>query len=370
MALQTTSATKSYYDVLDGLRGTAAIVILVFHYLEMIYSDYSKSFLGHGFLAVDFFFCLSGFVIGFAYDGRIKTIGVKGFFANRLIRLHPLVIAGSVIGLAGFVFNPLVGDVGVGWDMLLLALAGSVLLLPTPFLPHRDGALFPYNSPSWSLFLEYIANIIYAFVLCRLKKIPLAALGFVVAGWLAYSAYSASSALPQLINGWDIKTYPDGFPRVGYSFMAGLLVFRFKAILNHKFGFFLPFALLMGVFLYPHIENDWLTEILLVIVIFPLIISIGAGAEVKGWVKRLCIFIGRLSYPLYMTHISTVWIFGNYYKQFHPEGIRLVIIVGSLCIFNLLFAYAVMRLYDEPVRLWLTAKWKNINKEDTIELNE
>ncbi|MDR1865506.1 MAG: acyltransferase family protein [Bacteroidales bacterium] len=255
-----------------------------------------------------------------------------------------------------------VDGAGAEWSKLLPALAGSMLLLPTPFLPHRDGALFPYNSPSWSLFLEYIANVIYALVLCRLKKIPLAALGCVAAGWLVYSACHASPALPQLINGWDLKTCADGFPRVAFSFTAGLLLFRFRAILNHPFGFFLPFALLMGVFLYPHVEKDWLVEILSVVA-FPVIISIGAGAEATGRIRRLCIFIGRLSYPLYMTHISTVWIFGNFYRQFHPEGIRLFMIVGGLCIFNLLFACAVMRLYDEPVRLWLAAGWKNIGKK-------
>jgi peptidoglycan/LPS O-acetylase OafA/YrhL len=361
MEHRTTSVTKSYYDVLDGLRGTAAIVILVFHYLEMIYLDYSESFLGHGFLAVDFFFCLSGFVMGFAYDNRIKTTGVGRFFANRLIRLHPMVIAGSVIGLAGFVLNPLIGDLSAGWDMLLPALAGSALLLPTPFLPHRDGALFPYNSPSWSLFLEYIANIFYAFVLCRLRKPLLLVSGCIAAGWLTYSAFRANPDLPQLINGWYIKTYAAGFPRVGYSFIAGLLVFRFRAIITHKFGFFLPLALLMGVFLYPHTHGDRLTEVLMVIAVFPLIIGIGAGAEAKGWVKRLCIFIGKLSYPLYMTHISTVWIFGDYNRQYHPEGIRLFLIVGGLCIFNLLFAYAVMRLYDQPVRKWL--KQRTVNNE-------
>jgi peptidoglycan/LPS O-acetylase OafA/YrhL len=104
---------------LDGLWGTAAIVILVFHYMEVISFNYSENFLGHGFLVVDFFFCLSGFVIGFAYDNRIKTTGVGRFFMNRLIRLHPLVIAGSLIGLAnymaGCIFNPAEGDLTPAW---------------------------------------------------------------------------------------------------------------------------------------------------------------------------------------------------------------------------------------------------------------
>ena len=345
---------KAYYDVLDGLRGTAAIVILVFHYLEMIYPDYSENFLGHGFLAVDFFFCLSGFVIGFAYDNRIKTIGMKGFFINRLIRLHPLVLLGSFIGLIGFVFNPFVDGTEASWKNIWLAFVGSILLIPTPFLPFRFGGLFPYNTPSWSLFLEYIVNIVYVLVLCRVKKFGLLVLGCICAVWLMYTSYKSG----WLINGWDIKTIADGYPRVAYSFIAGLLVFRFRWMLSNQLGFIFPFIILMCVFLFPHVDNDWFTEAFMVIVVFPLIIGIGAGANVTGWMKKMCIFIGRLSYPLYMTHITAVWIFGDFYNKVKLEGLELFAVIACLCFFNLVFAYLIMRLYDEPVRAWLTRKRK------------
>src|ERR1700744_3037299 len=93
--------TKQHFEILDGLRGVAALAVVTFHFMEWVYFDYSKNFIGHGFLAVDFFFCLSGFVIGYAYDDRIGKMGILEFFKSRLIRLHPLVIIGSVIGLLG-----------------------------------------------------------------------------------------------------------------------------------------------------------------------------------------------------------------------------------------------------------------------------
>ena len=79
--------TKQHFEILDGLRGVAALGVVTFHFMEMAYSDYSKNFIGHGFLAVDFFFCLSGFVIGYAYDDRIGKMGIMEFFKSRLIRL-------------------------------------------------------------------------------------------------------------------------------------------------------------------------------------------------------------------------------------------------------------------------------------------
>src|SRR4051812_21130401 len=101
--------TKEHYEILDGLRGIAALAIVVFHFMEMTISDYSKNFIGHGFLAVDFFFCLSGFVIGYAYDDRIQKMGIAEFFKSRIIRLHPLVVLGSVLGLLSFIFDPFAG---------------------------------------------------------------------------------------------------------------------------------------------------------------------------------------------------------------------------------------------------------------------
>src|ERR1700748_3183694 len=91
--------TKQHFEILDGMRGIAAISVVVFHFMEVIITDYSQNFIGHGFLAVDFFFCLSGFVIAYAYDDRIRQMGKANFFKARLIRLRPLVILGSVLGL-------------------------------------------------------------------------------------------------------------------------------------------------------------------------------------------------------------------------------------------------------------------------------
>src|SRR6187551_2944695 len=98
--------TKQHFEILDGLRGIAALAVVVFHFMEWIFTDSSKNFIGHGFLAVDFFFCLSGFVIGYAYGDRVERIGVLEFFKSRLIRLHPLIIFGTVLGLLGYFFEP------------------------------------------------------------------------------------------------------------------------------------------------------------------------------------------------------------------------------------------------------------------------
>ncbi|MDJ1473349.1 acyltransferase family protein [Cytophagaceae bacterium DM2B3-1] len=98
--------TTQHFAILDGLRGIAAIAVVIFHFMEIIFPDPSKNFIAHAYLAVDFFFCLSGFVIAYAYDQKLPQIGIATFFTLRLIRLHPLVLIGSIIGLLSFVFDP------------------------------------------------------------------------------------------------------------------------------------------------------------------------------------------------------------------------------------------------------------------------
>ncbi len=266
-----------------------------------------------------------------------------------------MVVMGTIIGFIGYIADPfVVKNEGFNWVLILTAVLGSMLLLPTPYLPYRWNALFPYNSPAWSLFFEYLANILYAVLLSRISKRFLLLLAIISAGWLTLTSYHAG----WLINGWDSPTWSDALPRVCFSFITGLLIFRFKLSLKNKFGFILPLLLLAGVFTFPHVQHDWYTEAMLVILVFPLIIVIGSGATVKGYMQRFCLFIGRLSYPLYMTHIATVWTFGNYYNKYNPASIRLYAIITGLIIFNLVFAYLIMKFYDEPVRKWLTAKMK------------
>src|ERR1700748_48755 len=138
--------TKQHFEILDGLRGVAALAVVTFHFMEIAYSDYSQNFIGHGFLAVDFFFCLSGFVIGYAYDDRIGKMGVWEFFKSRLIRLHPMIIFGSVLGLLAFLFDPFGGHPELlSTGSILLIFFASVWMIPFPVMTERAFNLFSFN---------------------------------------------------------------------------------------------------------------------------------------------------------------------------------------------------------------------------------
>lgn len=98
--------TKPHYELLDGLRGVAAILVVIYHIFEgLAFAESSDGVgnglittLNHGHIAVDFFFILSGFVISYAYDDRWSKMSLGDFFKRRLIRLHPMLVMGAVIG--------------------------------------------------------------------------------------------------------------------------------------------------------------------------------------------------------------------------------------------------------------------------------
>ena len=346
-------STRQHFKALDGLRGVAALAVVTFHFLEMAIWDYSKLFIAHSFLAVDFFFCLSGFVIGYAYDERVGTMGVWEFLKSRLIRLHPMVVFGSVLGLITLLLDPFARHpLAYSAHQIALMFLASLFLIPYPAMHERGFNLFSLNAPSWSLFWEYGANIVYAILLFRLSR-----------RWLFLSTALAGIVLcvvgyrgGALSGGWGGRTFWHGGARVAYSFLAGLLVYRSKWIIRSKLGFGALSVLLLLAFLMPYAKGGWLREAVAILFYFPFLVALGAGATLTPRSEKLCTFAGNMSYPLYMTHYAVIWIFGNYYAFYKPNTVHLTIIVASGVLIMVGFAYLVMVLYDIPLRKYLNSK--------------
>lgn len=214
--------------------------------------------------------------------------------------------------------------------------------------------LFGLNAPSWSLFWEYVANILYAFVLYRLARRHLIILIIPAAILLCYTAYNAGN----LLGGWAGSNFWDGGARIFYSFLAGLLIYRSNWIIKNKLGFIGLSLLLVLAFIMPWTDWNWLTESLVVLFLFPLIVALGAGASLSPGLKKLCEFSGNISYPLYMTHYAAIWIFGNYFTINKPNTteLTLIICIGSILLVSI--AYLVMVVYDIPLRTYLNNKRK------------
>ncbi|OQP40779.1 acyltransferase [Niastella yeongjuensis] len=351
--LPSTLINKPHFEILDGLRGVAAIAVVIFHFMEIAITDPENNFIAHAYLAVDFFFCLSGFVIAYAYDDKMDNMGIATFLKRRLIRLHPLVITGSVLGLLTFLFDPISDLHQTYANKIWLLFICSCFMIPFPIVKERYLNLFHLNPPTWSLFWEYIANIFYAIILVRLPRKILLVLTVLAAGALVYESYQST----HLSVGWGGDNITGGGIRVSFSFLAGMLIYRFRWIIQSKLGFVSLGVLLLPAFLFPFSNTySWLADPLIVILYFPLLIMLGAGATTHKTTQAICRFSGKISYPLYMVHYPFIWIFFSYvekYKPALPEMIGIMIIGTALL---LLFAFVVLKYVDEPVRKWLSGR--------------
>ncbi len=159
---------RPHYQLLDGLRGVAALMVVLYHIFEgFAFAEATNgagdgiiTIFNHGYLAVDFFFMLSGFVISYAYDGRWNKMNIGQFFKRRLIRLHPMVIMGAIIGAATFWIGGCAAWSGerAGFSNIIIALVLGMLLIPAypgaRYDVRGNGEMFSLNGPSWSLFFE------------------------------------------------------------------------------------------------------------------------------------------------------------------------------------------------------------------------
>lgn len=357
--------TKPHYEILDGLRGVAALLVVAFHIFEAHATSHFDQIINHGYLAVDFFFLLSGFVIGYAYDEQWTTMGLKDFFKTRLTRLQPMVVMGMVIGAVCFYFQdsvlwPHIHEVPA-WKMILLMAVGFTLLPVPPALDIRGWAeMHPLNGPGWSLFYEYVANVLYALFVRRFSKTLLTIL--VVLSAVALIHLAVTSPQGDIVGGWSLtlEQMHVGLARVMFPFFAGLLLFRTARLGHIKNAFLLCSILLTIVLCMPRVggaDQIWLNglyDALMVILVFPLIVFLGASGKIQNHTAlKVCKFFGDISYPIYITHypiiyIYTGWVANHQMKlqQAWPMGVLVLVSCISL-------AYVSLKYFDEPVRRWL-----------------
>ena len=372
MNTQTTYlASKPHYEILDGLRGVAAVMVVAFHLLEAHSGgNHLAQIINHGYLAVDFFFMLSGFVIGYAYDDRWNRMSIGTFFKRRVIRLHPMVIMGSIIGALFFFLQkspcfPNMDNVSVGTVLIIMLYGCTLLPLPLKWDIRGWTEMHPLNGPAWSLYYEYIGNILYALFVRKFNKVALSILVFLAACATLHLCLTAPNG--DIVGGWALNWEQQyvGFVRLLYPFFAGLLLSRLGWLIRVKKRAFWWCSLMIVIVLsVPRIGGEdgfWMNglyEALCIIFIFPVIVAMGAGGKVTG--KRsvgICKFLGDISYPVYITHYPliytyTAWACNN--NATITEGLPYMILtfVGAFVL-----AYACLKLYDEPVRKWLTNRF-------------
>ena len=372
--------TKPHYELLDGLRGVAAILVLFYHIFEgFSFAEVTNGAgdgiirtLNHGHIAVDFFFILSGFVISYAYDDRWNKMNTWQFFKRRLIRLHPMLIMGAIIGCLAFAsvgFERWDGTTApTGWVMTALLL--TMFMIPAvPSVPYEvrgNGEMFPLNGPGWSLFFEYIGNISYALFMRRMSTRILTTFTILLGIAHAWFFIGNVSGYDMIGVGWTIDevNFWGGLVRMLFPFSMGILLARTFKPRKIKGVFWICSIALVVLFSIPYIASSGsislnsLYEFVCIAFLLPFIVWLGACGTASGTTGKMNRVLGELSYPLYIVHYPIMYIFyawlikNNIYTLDNCLGVAALVIVSSIAL-----AFLCLKLYDEPVRRWLTRKF-------------
>ena len=370
--------TKPHYHLLDGLRGVAALMVIWYHVFEgyAFAGGTTIDTFNHGYLAVDFFFILSGFVIGYAYDDRWgKTFTMKDFIKRRLIRLHPMVIMGAVVGAITFYIQGSVQWDGthIGISMVMLSLLCTIFFIPAmPGVGYEvrgNGEMFPLNGPCWSLFFEYIGNILYALFIRRLSNKALTIVVVLLGVALASFAIFNVSGYGNIGVGWTLDgvNFIGGLLRMLFPFSMGMLLSRNFKPMKLRGAFWICTLVMIALFAVPYLEGtesictNGIYEAFCIIIAFPILLWIGAsGTTTDKKSTQICKFLGDISYPIYVIHYPFMYLFYAWLikNQLFTLGETWQV---ALCVYawNILFAYLCLKLYDEPVRKYLAKRFLN-----------
>jgi len=332
---------------LDAMRGVAAFVVAAFH--AGLLSNNPQS----PYLAVDFFFVLSGFVIAHAYDARLAGgMTVKEFIGRRLLRLYPLFVLGLALGLVVALAEVAFGFGREPVGVVILQFICGLFFLPYPAL-EPAALIVPLNGPYWSLILEMQINVIFAVAFAWLSLRVVGA----VAAACALALVGISYALGTLETGFLMPDYLGGAARVGFSFSAGVLLSRLRhRVALPKIHWSILLAITAALLVIPKpAEVRWLYDVVCVIVLFPLLILAGTQSEPSSpKVLRSFLLAGSLSYALYAIH-TPVLHFGHVLGDAHPElpyKLLMLPFFALACI----AAFAADQLYDRPVRRAIAAR--------------
>jgi peptidoglycan/LPS O-acetylase OafA/YrhL len=376
-ALHSTPPARHRFYVLDSMRGLAAILVMLWHAPNLPWKLINRN----GALAVDFFFCLSGFVIAFSYEGRLqKGLKLSSFYAARLIRLYPVYLLSMLFAFAVSIAMDFHGHANHARFHAEAGFLGlSLFLLPN--LGKANPLLFPLNTPAWSLFFELIANLVYAFAVCR--KLASSWMVAAVCGASLLGMIMLFASRKHML--WEVGylnarwSFITAFCRVALSFGMGILVFRaFSRSHSWKPSpvtrSYLAASTIMLLLLVVALPNEALQKnvvgLLFIVFVFPVLTFFGAFAQVPHNLQKSCVILGETSYPLYLIHMSFVRILQlGFFEQRLAAGPLKPWLLPITVALASGFSYLIATRIDLPVRAFLSRRY-NAHMSSSVNVSQ
>ena len=370
------------FDALDGLRGIAALTVMAGHCGLLL----GVFWLPNNLVAVDTFFVMSGFVIAHSYGERLsKGMRASEYLYRRVVRLYPMYIIGVLIGAAVLYYGVHSGAIEYRSKDILSGVLLNLLYIPffneaQIYFNFEAGQVFPADPPAWSLFLEMLASgaFLLLFGLQRKALVLVSALCYV--SLIAAGVYYASikgGAWVDIHNGWATKNFFGGFPRVGFSFSLGVLLYelsrggarrRIQSLVERiSCPSFALYGAAFAMLLFPRSIHG-LYPLLAVATVGPAIVFVGAQIELHpGLERNIATFLGWISYPVYCLHYPVLRLVIFLRNGQQDSGYLLLAVTAAV---TLVLAVVLTRCYEEPLRAALSTLWSTRARPRIAEENK
>jgi peptidoglycan/LPS O-acetylase OafA/YrhL len=287
------------FHTLDALRGVAAIGVVMYH-LQQAFAPIAAP---GGYLAVDLFFMMSGVVLSHAYEARFQAgMGTLDFMRARLIRLYPLYLLGTLLGIV-VTLASLLGRNSQNWDSSSLLQAALLALLFLPNLSVRPvNQIFPLNIPCWSLFLEVLVNLLFVVFWPVLTSRRLIAVSLLTGGAVGLAIVQQGS----IDQGSNASGFAVGLARTVFGFSVGVLIARhIRQVPRHESNLkvlAIVAVVVIAIIGWPKGELRAVWDATCVLVVFPLIVYFGTLIDPGARLRRIATFLGVTSYAVYVLH--------------------------------------------------------------------
>lgn len=374
----TMSSSDHRYEVLDGLRGIAAISVMLIHL-----PTGRHALMPHAAISVDLFFILSGFVLTRSYRERLLGgMSVWSYLKRRLIRIYPMFFVGMVIGVVSLVVAIRAGESGYPLRSYLSSVVSNFLFIPyfgnygTPNMVSASsghplawtyGEIFPSAPPARSLFFEMIGSAaLLPIIVIKRRTLRTAILGSALL--ITFSSVLASFEQGRheiFMNfGWSTTHFLGGFLKVAFGFACGVYIATMQnnqatSVWGRKFNTMVRNDVTLYALFIVLISVPWgikgLYPALLIFVTAPLLVWRGAALHPTGPLSRsIARFLGWISYPVYCLHYPIGRLLFLTVPSFHekPAIGTMVTVVTTLVV-----AMVVTRIFEEPVRSYLSRRF-------------
>jgi peptidoglycan/LPS O-acetylase OafA/YrhL len=345
-------AGKERFVVLDGMRGLAALAVICDH----VPSPFMTGLFSGRYLAVDFFFILSGFVLSHVYSSRLASgMTTLEFMRVRVVRLYPLYLVGILIGAGLALVYAVKGWSGAPAEHVFTSLTFALFMLPCPpALSIWPDAPFPLDGPSWSLFFELFINIVFALIFRWLTPMRTALIA--IAGGLALIPCVFLLG-GQLDGGYAWSNFIGGFAHVTFAFFAGVWIYQMRG--RWKLPVLPAWAAYLGllaVFAAPvqGVARSFF-DLAAAFILCPALVACSADTRVGGGLLRVSAFVGAMSYGVYILHVP-LWGGLRLAVEHFSHDMPGVVNVALTAAVALAITAILTVVYDVPVRRLLSRR--------------